>query len=80
MIIYNLPEFYIMTIIQSISLHSVIVKSMAELYQFREGLETLNIATAMTHHSELLYDFFVYKPVALIAGDYYFMCNQRSCN
>ena len=29
------------TIVQSISLHAVILKSLAELYQFHDGMETM---------------------------------------
>ena len=55
------------TIVQSISLHVVILKSLAELYQFRDGMETLGMATAIKHH--LLSEFFVKKPLSLNAGE-----------
>ncbi len=57
------------TILESVSLHSVILKSMAELYQFRDGLETLKVASAMKNHTALLWDFFVNKPPSLSAGN-----------
>ncbi len=59
------------TLVQSVSLHSVILKSMAELYQFRDGLETLKVASAMKNHRGLLWDFFVNKPPSLSAGNNY---------
>lgn len=49
-------------IVQSVGLHSVILQSMAELFQFRDGLETLKVATAMKNHADLLHDFFVNNP------------------
>ena len=53
---------------QSVGLHSVILQSMAELFQFRDGLETLKVATAMKNHADLLRDFFINNPPAVDAG------------
>lgn len=59
------------SVVQPMCLHSVIVKSTAELYQFRDGLDTLNVASAMKCHCELLSDFFINKPLPLNAGQYF---------
>ena len=57
------------TIVQSISLHMVILKSLAELYQFRDGMETLKVASTIKDHKDLLSDFFLMRPVILNAGN-----------
>ncbi len=56
------------SIVKAVSLHSVILKSMAELCQFRDGLETLKVASTLKEHPTLLRDFFVSCPHSLTAG------------
>ena len=58
-------------IIQSVALHFVILKTLGELTQFREGLETLGVSRAMSVHGMYLQDFYVIKKSAeLTAGNY----------
>lgn len=45
-------------VVQSVALHHVILKTLGELSQFREGLETLGVAKAMEQHRACLRDFF----------------------
>ena len=48
-------------IVQTITLHRVILRSLAELsqFQFRDGTDTLGVGRAMSLYPELLYEFFV---------------------
>lgn len=46
-------------IVQTVTLHRVILRSLAELTQFRDGLEALGVGKALTQYSSILYDFFV---------------------
>ena len=48
-------------IIRSVSLHHVIVKTLGELSQFCEGLNTLGVAKAMEENGQLLRDFLLSK-------------------
>lgn len=45
-------------IIQSVTLHKVVLVSLAELSQFRKGLATLGVATALKDYPHLLQSFF----------------------
>ena len=55
-------------LVQCIALHHVILKSLGELSQFREGLGSLGVLKAIQEHGELLRDFFVIKKSDLTAG------------
>ena len=55
-------------IVQTVALHYVILKTLGELTQFREGLETLGVAKAMEQHGAFLKDFFEVCKVELTAG------------
>ena len=46
------------TIIQTITLHKVVLVSLAELSQFRKGLCTLGVGDALSQHPWLLRSFF----------------------
>ena len=62
-------------VVQSVALHHVILKTLGELSQFREGLGTLGIAKAMEQHGVLLRDFFVIKESEVTAGvSHNFVC------
>ena len=58
-------------LIQCVALHHVILKSLGELSQFREGMESLGVLKAIQEHAEPLRDFFVIKKSQLTAGVYY---------
>lgn len=45
-------------IVQTITLHKVVLVSLAELSQFRKGLSTLGVATALKDYPQLLRSFF----------------------
>lgn len=45
-------------IIQTVALHKVILVSLAELQEFREGLKALGVAEALKKHGQLLHPFF----------------------
>ena len=45
-------------IVQAVTLHKVVLVSMAELSQFREGLCALGVADAMKRNSKLLYSYY----------------------
>jgi hypothetical protein len=45
-------------IIQTITLHKVILASLAELSQFRKGLSTLGVAAALKDYPHLLHSYF----------------------
>ena len=55
-------------IIQTISLHQVILKTLGELSQFRDGLETLGVGKAIEEHGEFVQEFFVIKDSEITAG------------
>ena len=44
---------------QTITLHRVILQSLAELSQFRDGIQELGVAGALNQYPNLLYGFFV---------------------
>ena len=46
-------------IVQAAALHKVILSSLGELTQFREGLASMDVAEAIQNHSELLQPFFL---------------------
>ena len=45
-------------IIQTVSLHKVILASLGELSQFRDGLSTLGVLGALKRSSHLLYSYY----------------------
>lgn len=45
-------------IIQTVTLHKVILASLAELSQFRKGLSALGVVTALKEYSHLLHSYF----------------------
>ena len=45
-------------VIQTITLHKVILTSLAELSQFREGLSALDVTQALKEHSYLLRSYY----------------------
>ena len=55
-------------IVQSVALHHVILKTLGELSQFQEGLQTLGACRAMQLHGDYLQDFYVIKSCNLTAG------------
>lgn len=64
-------------VVQSVALHHVILKTLGELSQFREGLETLRVTKAMEHSRTYLRDFFVIQESEITAG----MCVETvQCN
>ena len=46
-----------MNIVQTVTLHKVILSSLAELSQFQEGLSTLGVANALQNHPDLLHSY-----------------------
>ena len=46
------------TIIQTVTLHKVILVSLAELSQFRDGFSALGVLDAVKEHSHFLYSFY----------------------
>ena len=57
-----------MPLVQSVALHSVILRTLGELSQFREGLESLGVAKEMCDNSELLQKFYMKGVGELTAG------------
>ena len=57
------------SVFQSIALHHVILKTLGELSQFKDGLRTLGVADAIESQGELLHDFFVNIKSDLTAGE-----------
>ena len=56
-------------IVHVIGLHSVILKCLAEMDQFRDGLEVLSVASSLKEHPAILEEFFVMnKNSTLTAG------------
>ena len=56
-------------IIQTVTLHKVILVSLAELSQFCDGLSSLGVLDALKNHSELLSSFYCQSSdVTLTAG------------
>lgn len=45
-------------IIQTVTLHKVILASLAELSQFREGLSTLGVSDALKNNPDLLHSYY----------------------
>ena len=48
-------------IMQAISLHKVVLGTMSELSQFKEGLSVLGVCDALAKHSDLLYSYYCCK-------------------
>ena len=55
-------------LVQCVALHHVILKTLGELSQFREGLETFGVLKSIQEYGVLLQDFFVMKKSELKAG------------
>ena len=51
------------TLVESVALHHVILKTLGELSQFRDGLNTLGVASAMELYGVLLQEFFCQQEV-----------------
>ena len=49
------------TLVQSVPLPQVILRTLGELSQFRDGLDTLGVDSAMEQYGVLLQEFFVNK-------------------
>jgi len=56
------------TLVQSVALHQVILRTLGELSQFRDGLETIGVARAIEQNSAFLQEFFVKKSSRVTAG------------
>ena len=56
------------TLVESVALHRVILKTLGELSQFRDGLNTLGVASAMEQYGILLQEFIVNKKSRVTAG------------
>ena len=56
------------TIVQTVTLHHVILRSMGELSQFKEGMEALGVGLALKDYPSLLYPYFVHTSDTLTAG------------
>lgn len=56
------------SIVQSVALHYVILRTLGELSQFKEGLQTLGVSAMISEHGDLLRGFFVNKKDKLTAG------------
>ena len=65
-------------LVQCVALHHVILKTLGELSQFRDGLESLGALKAIQGYGELLRDFFVIKKPELTAGVCMFMCDRQN--
>ncbi len=48
-------------IVQSIALDKVILKTLGELEQFKDGLQSLGVGREITKHGEIIQDFFCEK-------------------
>ena len=57
-------------VMQAISLHRVILGTMAELSQFKEGLSVLGVCDAMKKTPELLYSFYCNKYTPKLSSDF----------
>ena len=57
------------SIVQSVALHSVILKTLGELSEFRDGLQSLGVAQAMSANGELLRNFYVKGNSKVTAGN-----------
>ena len=58
-------------LIQTLALQSVILSSLGELLQFRDGIDTLGVGEALTKHQELLRKFYYTDSKKIIgAGTY----------
>ena len=55
-------------VVQSVALHHVLLKTLGELSQFRDGLEPLKIGKTLEQYGGLLRDFFVIKESEVTAG------------
>ena len=62
------------TLVESVALHHVILKTLGELSQFRDGLNTLGVARAMELYGVLLQEFFVNKKSRVTAGVLFLLC------
>ena len=59
------------TIVQSVALQRVILKTLGELTQFQEGLQCLGVQKELANHGEILRDFYVKRTRSrLTAGSY----------
>lgn len=56
------------SIVQSVGLHYVILKTMGELSQFQDGLHCLGVSAMMQSHGNILREFFINVKVTLTAG------------
>lgn len=56
------------TLVQSVALHQVVLRTLGELSHFRDGLDTLGVASAMEQYGVLLQEFFVNKKSGVTAG------------
>ena len=64
-------------VIQAIALHKVILGSMAELSQFKEGLSVLGVSNALKAHPDLLYSYYCEKyEEKLFSGMYNNLINK----
>lgn len=55
-------------IVQSVALQCVVLRTLGELTQFHEGLESLGVAKEMCDHSDLLHKFYVRGTSKVTAG------------
>ena len=49
-------------IVQTLTLHEVLLKSLGEAQQFRDGLTTLNVAEVLSNHADCVQRFFCNDP------------------
>lgn len=66
------------TILQSVALHKVILMSLAELTQFRDGLSALGVLGALQEHPNLLRSYYCLKNSNTLTSGMppvYYCCN-----
>lgn len=64
------------TLIQTVTLHKVILASLAELSQFRDGFAALGVLKAVQDHFHFLYSFYCSEcDDELNSGIYSILCN-----
>ena len=61
-------------LIHSVALHHVILKTLGEISQFREGLESCGVLKAINKYAPLMCEFYVVKESKLSAGIYIILC------
>lgn len=66
-------------IIQTISLHKVILASLVELSQFRKGISCLGVSTALKEYPQLLYTFFSVEYKEELSSGVYMKCGYMLC-